>query len=166
MSFIRENNYMLRLSRIFMLIASLAVSVMMSDSSYAQPNPSKITGTLQPVRSSGPCNWSAAVATDNTPTKVAGLWFLKDHRDHSISTNGIELTGSPHFTVNMPNEFFSRWYLVPNTLYQYGSHYTFSSWDRKKKTVTMFKEAWVYQGWGIGTKITCYGAWAGTVKYR
>jgi hypothetical protein len=151
---------------VIVLIAIIAVIVGASDYCQAQPNPSNIRGTLNPIRSYGPCKWSGSIATDNTPTKVMGLWFLKDHKDTSVSSRGIELRGSPDFTVNMPNTFYSRWYLIPNTLYQYGSAYKFSNWNRKNKTVSMLKEAWVYQGWGSSTTITCYGSWAGTVSYK
>jgi hypothetical protein len=93
-----------------------------------------------------------------------GLWFLRDSKETTISSRGMEVISGQSRT--MPNKFTSQVHRLPGTLFFFHTAYDFANWDRGNKTVTLLKRSWVYTGWGSSTTVYCYGVWAGTVKYR
>jgi hypothetical protein len=93
-----------------------------------------------------------------------GIWFLRDKKDITISRRGLELSGG--IGPTFPKSFVTPFEIIPGTSLVYTSNYTFSGWDKRRKTVNLLKQSWVYTGWGIHSVIFCYGAWAGTVTYN
>ncbi len=125
---------------------------------------SRIYGTLEPIRSYGPCGLNRRIPTDNSVSRATGLWFMWDRSDRTVSSRGLEMMGP--YQLPFPNHFTSTYRTIPNTVFTYTSSHTFSDWDRRRKTVTMLKQSWMYTGWGVTTKIACYGAWVAKVQYR
>lgn len=153
-------------NQIKVICLSLALIFGFCDFAQAQPRVQRIWGDLSPVRFTGVCGSTGKIETDNSVTSVMGLWFLKDKKDTIISPRGLEVKGIGPIGGPLPEEFVNLSTIIPNTLKFYISKYNLSGWDRKAKTVNVVKQSWIFQGWGTGSNILCYGSWAGRVKYR
>lgn len=152
--------------KVAIVCAFIALTMGVCDSAQAQPRASRIWGDLNPVRFSGACGATQKIQTDNAVSSVMGFWFLRDKHDTIVSRRGLELKSVGRVGGPLSEEYVTMWNLIPGTFNTYTSNYKFSGWDRKKKTVNMLKQSWIYQGWGSSSKIICYGSWAGRVKYR
>ncbi len=152
---------MVKLRRLALIALVVVTSLTASPSAHAQ---SRISGDLQLVRSSGACEWNDKMSTGARISSVMGLWFLNDSKDTTTSSRGIETLGGSGRSI--PSNFTSKVGIIPGTAFGYHTSYTLANWNKREKTVTVLKRSWVYTGWGVLTTVYCYGAWAGTVKYR
>jgi hypothetical protein len=152
---------MVKLFRLAVIALAVLFSSTAAPSAHAQ---SQITGDLKLVHSYGKCNWKEQISTSNKVSTVMGLWFLRDSKETTMSSRGMEVISGQSRT--MPNKFTSQVHRLPGTLFFFQTAYDLANWDRGNKTVTLLKQSWVYTGWGFSTKVYCYGVWAGSVKYR
>jgi hypothetical protein len=141
-------------------VTTLVIVLGLVDSSQAQ---SRIYGTLRPIRFSGPCQFNLTFQTDSAVSRASVIWGLKDKKDTLATRYGLNLAASGS---SFPSRFTSNPELIPNTLLYYMSGYSFSRWDKRRKTITMVKESWVFSGWGSQTTLHCYGAWGAEVNYK
>ena len=148
--------------RTTLIAATTTVLALLAMAGTAQAQ-SRIYGTLSPVRSAGPCTFNLNFPTDSSITRTSVIWGLKDKKDTLATPSGLHALASGS---SFPSSFTSQYYVIPNTILSYMSKYSLSRWDKRRKTVTMLKESWVFTGWGSSTTIQCYGAWAGEVKYK
>lgn len=150
-------------ARVMFSVVVLGIALLLTTTHNASAQ-SRIYGTLNPVSSSGTCRLNRPFATDTSVNRVAGIWFLRDKKDLTVSPRGLGLSGVVRSTF--PSSVVTSFETIPGTLFTYTSNYSFSGWDKRRKTVNMLKQSWVYTGWGLDTVIYCYGGWAGTVKYN